>query len=168
MKLYKYRTINQFSLDIARNQRLFLSLVSELNDPYDVLIKSAATMHKIEYYTDDQGNRLEPKYTSEFWNINGDLAKKKVCALSSLKDSVLMWSHYSNSHKGIVFEIEVDDKYIHKINYISEENFFKETDNFCEKLKQKTITEEDWNLYYRYKVKEWEYEEEYRIIENGK
>ena len=79
-----------------------------------------------------------------------------------------MWSHYSNSHKGIVFEIEVDDKYIHKINYISEENFFKETDNFCEKLKQKTITEEDWNLYYRYKVKEWEYEEEYRIIENGR
>ncbi len=67
-----------------------------------------------------------------------------------------------------MFEIEVDDEYIHKINYISEENFFKETDNFCEKLKQKTITEEDWNLYYRYKVKEWEYEEEYRIIENGK
>jgi hypothetical protein len=171
MILYKYRTINQFSLDIIKNKRLFLAKASTLNDPYDVLIKNVPTLYELEmfyneaFYDDTLGLGAS---STLVYNVEDELEKFRICSLSSKNDSVLMWSHYSNSHKGIVFEIEIEETKVHMINYQEENSFFKITEEFIEKLRNKNVTVNDWVTYYSYKVKEWEYEDEYRIIENGK
>ncbi|AVQ40483.1 hypothetical protein C7M56_18075 [Clostridium botulinum] len=85
-----------------------------------------------------------------------------ICSLSEVKDSLLMWSHYTNSHSG--FCIEYD---------------FTQINNVCSELHPVFYDNKiiDITQYYKYKNQdlfkvailnkstEWSYENEWRIVE---
>jgi hypothetical protein len=66
-----------------------------------------------------------------------------------------MWSHYANGHRGIVigFEIDESEYIIEKVNYKGLASFHILPYKF-----------DDLKSIFLNKLKEWKYEEEYRII----
>ena len=151
MLLYKYREINKYSLDIILNNRLYLANVLALNDPFDVFLKNFPNI----------------KFHDKSYNVTNIMENIKVCSLSSIKDSILMWSHYSDSHRGLVFELETENA--EKLNYVPEIKLLNSTGiKVMHLMEEKDIPIEEWKEYFCQKINYWEYESEYRIVENGR
>ncbi|MEQ9378910.1 MAG: DUF2971 domain-containing protein [Imperialibacter sp.] len=92
------------------------------------------------------------------------------CALSESPDNILMWSHYANAHRGIVIGYEFENlgnrmtfqkvkyqDYLDEFNWLEFGRFMDGEEGFGSKIL------EDLSL----KLKEWEYEKEWRIWANG-
>lgn len=101
-----------------------------------------------------------------------------VACLSAVHDSILMWSYYGKDHKGVCLELEIeeDPRILSKVEYCTERptvQMEKLMKDFCGKIfAQKSSSEinEDPILLsllvqpYITKAKEWEHEQEYRLI----
>jgi hypothetical protein len=96
--------------------------------------------------------------------MNQFLAEAKICCLSYVNDSILMWAHYSGNHEGICIGFDSDEVLFNngsKVNYSDDIYQFiisNETD----------IDNEIINKRYRNivttKYLHWQYEQEYRIF----
>lgn len=85
-----------------------------------------------------------------------------ICSLSETKDSLLMWSHYANSCRGIVIGVNVNDSYfkdnsINKINY-NETLISLPFENALEYYNDKVKT------ILNSKLADWKYEKEVRVL----
>lgn len=116
------------------------------------------------------------------WDTIHQMANQRdslyVACLSAVYDSILMWSYYGQDHKGVCieFEIEEDPRMLSKVEYCTERptvQMEKLMKDLCGKIfAQKTSSEinEDPVLLplvvqpYISKAKEWEHEQEYRLI----
>jgi hypothetical protein len=101
-----------------------------------------------------------------------------VACLSAVYDSILMWSYYGQDHKGVCieFEIEEDPRMLSKVEYCTERptvQMEKLMKDLCGKIfAQKNSSEinQDPILLplvvqpYISKAKDWEHEQEYRLI----
>jgi hypothetical protein len=101
-----------------------------------------------------------------------------VACLSAVYDSILMWSYYGQDHKGVCieFEIEEDPRMLSKVEYCTERptvQMEKLMKDLCGKIfaqKSSSGIKEDPVLLplvvqpYISKAKEWEHEQEYRLI----
>ncbi len=90
--------------------------------------------------------------------IKKQLEKMYVGCLSKDSNSILMWSHYSDAHKGLCIEYETkslmdQSNNVYRINYVSSINEMLPS----EILKNPAIL-------LSFKSKDWEYEKEYRYI----
>ena len=59
--------------------------------------------------------------------FNKQISKTGVFSLSAHNDSILMWSHYANNHKGLVFEFDYSHEkeirlaeFPYKVDYVEE------------------------------------------------
>ena len=50
-------------------------------------------------------------------------SKARISCFSTKKDSILMWSHYADSHRGVCFEFEENREYFKKVNYSTKKPF---------------------------------------------
>lgn len=101
-----------------------------------------------------------------------------IACLSAVYNSILMWSYYGQDHKGVCieFEIEEDPRMLSKVEYCTERptvQMEKLMKDLCGKIfAQKNSSEinQDPILLplvvqpYISKAKEWEHEQEYRLI----
>jgi hypothetical protein len=96
-------------------------------------------------------------------NLREFLKEYKICSTSKIYNNILMWSHYADSHKGICIGIRVNKKecndqgiYHTKVNYVDTPLFLQsiEKDTEDERIKKILST----------KMKNWEYEDEYRFM----
>lgn len=134
LKLYKYLGYDDGAKALLENGTLKYSHFTEFNDPFDCVV-SYDIDDSIEYSKSRKdlmkavGDKLKlspseriSKRPSLLKNIensirNGEFHKSLmdpigICCLSSVPDCILMWSHYSNHHKGIVVEFDTyQDKY---------------------------------------------------------
>lgn len=110
MTLYKYRAIDKNTLNILINREIFFPLSKYFNDPFDSQLlpgEYIESLIKMGVY-DTESSKL----------FDEALLKKKqetygVYCLSKESKSILMWSHYAVSHKGICFGFKNDfSKYI--------------------------------------------------------
>lgn len=145
--LYKYRDIDINLLSLIVEEKVKISDFNYFNDPVDPIIKL-------------QANSL-PK-------IKDIINKIKICSLSSEYDNFLMWSHYSNKHKGIciAYDISKIKEYnkiiLKKVIYSKKIQIYKPYNHIF----SNSILDEENNfvsLFYL-KHKNWKYEKEYRII----
>lgn len=96
----------------------------------------------------------------DFWVGFPDHASKSigVACLSAISDSILMWSHYGDQHRGVVIGFDSDllsDEWI-EVNYVPERfevpfDFESDEYNLIKKLAGQ-------------KYENWKYEKEYRCI----
>nr|WP_279162618.1 DUF2971 domain-containing protein [Plesiomonas shigelloides] len=177
MKLYKYYSFNQNSISSLLNEFCWYSDPRTFNDPFDT-------------------NIIDTNFLQE-------AKQAKILCLSSYNDSLLMWSHYANSHKGFCVEFtdysdnELLELKQRKIFPIDSENSrlaiirnakpvkymtTEEIEEFISDMPTddnqfldhyRGLTEEDKNIFCDkidsslfIKHKDWEYESEYRIINN--
>ena len=188
--LYKYLPFNQYSLQLIINHEFWLSSPNFLNDPFegDFIINNYKELHnektielllnkydkkepldKISYYRNypkmlnDEAfflNQLR-EYTS-----NSLKMEFGTTSFSNNCNSLKMWSHYADSHKGFILifdrnKIAVENQPHHvqlievKYNSLARINLTINED--------KIIISKDEDIL-RYKLPEWSDEEEIRII----
>lgn len=108
--LFKYRTINPDTREALRNQKIWVASPNSFDDPFDT-------------NTDNYVDELSPETIETFArrgipqirNINPSTlhtlfvkqAKKfGILCLTENCESILMWSHYANGHRGLCLEFE--------------------------------------------------------------
>lgn len=150
MKLYKYKSLANLwhTLDVVVNQRLYCAHWLELNDPLE---------GRYEIYLGERSDRLESIMATRIEKAKDTY---RVASLSADPTSFLMWSHYANGHKGIVIEVEVPDDHEDLIPVI----YTPFSSVFTDKLQ----TKEDMRHLFKGKGEEWAYEQEYRIVIEGR
>ena len=182
---------SEFHKKVLTENQVFLSAPSDFNDPFDCRISKnhllLDTPEKIEEFIEkgmrehfeylmENGFDIEnernylrkrlkdlPKYQKEFEVINEEYTDKYlgVLSLSGRWDSILMWSHYGDFHKG--YCIGFDEEKLRnsglfgKGGNVSYDDKFPKIDPFDDDTPKTSFYQTHW------KAKDWEYEEEYRL-----
>lgn len=139
---------------------------SDFNDPFDChpsLIDFSVgpngrggdyVMNNVRKRSEEEHNRLR----NNTW----------ICSLSKINDSLLMWSHYANSHKGVCVELNM----AHACICIGKQRYGRIIHNMGVEVQYKDIIErpkyfkreKDFvNYQISTKSKDWEYEQEWRL-----
>jgi hypothetical protein len=136
----------KFALDVISNQRLKLSLINDLNDPFELI--SA-------YLPDTKSSEEVMRLKNQMASVFG------VLCFSKNWNDPLLWSHYANKHKGVALKFWVNDTIALPITYSKDR--FKVDFEEIERLKPELTWKEAEGLWFT-KFKSWEYEEEIRVI----
>jgi hypothetical protein len=135
----------KYALGVIENQCLKLSLIDDLNDPFELF---AADLPDIE-------TREEAlKFKKHMAKRNGIL-----CFSRNWKNP-LLWSHYADRHKGVALEFQIKDDIALPVKY--RQNRFPI--NLKEIKYGKHVTRTETEGLWLTKFSSWEYEEEIRII----
>lgn len=181
-KLYKYRNFSDpYMENIIKNSALYFSSVEQFNDPFDCKLSFRQNYSNQEISKALLGVKernpnkfLRLKDMKEKYGKNRDfielqnnstkeiLASLGVLSLSKNYNNILMWSHYSESHTGLVLEfspknINDEDLCFHlgiPVEYSENYNELSYVNNHQEEIPKLLLT----------KYKDWAYEEEYRYF----
>ncbi|MGL1958428.1 MAG: DUF2971 domain-containing protein [Colwellia sp.] len=181
--LYKYKPMNQFTLDIIASERIFYALPESFNDPFDTkcsFTNSSAIIQSTDaqkiaraFPNDPDIMAFELKSTSsDIDKFHHNLKNFGIVSLAESAADILMWSHYADNHKGICIELErhennelgnisVTRKIVYTKSYPSlNSKILLSQDNFDSSLQRILYT----------KSKQWVYENEWRTFkpEGGK
>jgi hypothetical protein len=176
--LYKYRATSDRRLESLRKNNLWVSHPNSFNDPFDCNTDNYE-LDRVEPETvsllTNAGLNLDFNDESTRHNFNGvrhaKLVEKAnefgVLYLTANCESTLMWSHYSDSHRGFCMEFEragnckLDDlekprpvSYSHYCPDIDLDNSWDSIDAFRSEICKLVLV----------KAQEWQYEEEWRCI----
>jgi hypothetical protein len=151
MIIYKYKQFtNKKEIDyieeIFRNESFYFNKWDNLNDPMEGYFS-----HYISELTEDELDK-----------IRGNKNALGICCFSLSYKNLLMWSFYSNGHKGICFEIDTksdcsDEVSFENIDYM--ENIPQHKPNKDIDLIAKNVLSK--------KISIWSFEDEIRAFCNG-
>ena len=174
--LYKYRAINDNTKKIIENNQLWFSKPADFNDPFDckIIPETNNTLADVITYLEENTTNV-PKHEittlaqSFIKNpveldrivktaVDNVISKSGVCCFSEINDNILMWSHYSEDHKGICLKFDVlqDSQffiYPLRVDYLDTYpriNYIKQNKEFV-------------NVLIRSKSNDWIYEKEIRV-----
>ncbi len=194
--LYKYRSFDARSISMLANNQIYFASPLDFNDPFDcvahehILDTQAKSIELLAYLnpeippeaiTQENTERLlnainqhpeinQIKATQEK-SLKEFLENLGVLALSACNDSILMWSHYANYHKGFCIgfknNLGLNDGCITEVNYSDSRG-----NDFVPYyiLSQSIGEEETCNALLKAlvftKYIDWKYEQEWRAIWN--
>jgi len=92
MILYKY--CDEKGIDLLQNTRIKVANLSDINDPFEFL-------PQMNDEFDEFRKALAALYEYQKANY-------RILSLSKAECNIIMWGHYSNKHKGILFKIDTD------------------------------------------------------------
>lgn len=135
--------------DILKNQRIKISRISRLNDPFDFQVSFANTT--------PQG------YVRGFRNRFKQIDKKVgIICFSERFNNVLMWSHYAAKHSGLVIGLDIEDKMLAQVDYLPIAPRIIPAGGKCNGCPHRFG--ELMNTVMRTKAIDWAYEKEWRLI----
>ena len=146
--LYKYVSLSRV-VDILDNHRLFLSDGTNFNDPFEITV------------TDKKKHTVR--------HIEG----LHILSLTNSYRNKLIWSHYTDSHKGVCLTVKVPNRLVYPICYSTKriyedsdiDNFISSSTKIAKKCVDKDFSALRKNKKIAYiKDKKWLYEKEYRIV----
>lgn len=146
--LYKYVSLD-YVADILDNHRLYLSDGTNFNDPFEITVTSKKT-HKTRH-------------------VEG----LHILSLTNSYRNKLIWSHYTDSHKGVCLTVKVPNHLVYPICY-STKRIYDDSDvdkiiSSSVKITKKSL-DKDFSAFSKSKKiayikdKKWLYEKEYRIV----
>ena len=138
MRLYHFLN-EHYGLKALCDQRLKVSEIMELNDPFEFLCVD-----------------LSDEYCHKVFNEHKRCLSKKHGLLCFSKNwkSPVQWAHYADRHKGLCLGFDVEDKDLKEVCYL-------EKRLACPRTEEK-LTEEFVGKVIAGKYSHWEYEKEYR------
>ena len=178
--LYKYTRVESFE-SMVSNSSLAFKNPSLFNDPYDCypnLINFESVPDNFrQYYIEKYRPFLSPEIIKRVQNssdnevvssfrdigFSNELSKIAISCFSEEFDNMLMWSHYSGSHKGVCIGFNLRKLYLAIKSYypalvkVKYNNKFIRTDYFRN-------PKEAIGNWYRFKSDCWSYEKEIRIV----
>lgn len=171
-KLYRYRSLNEFTFHSIESDYLWLSSPLQFNDPFDCqLFVEYFQLEKANIIKKESLNTLQEYYYGYYDNvIYKSFIDNGIACFSETKSEILMWSHYADFHRGICLEYEIDN---------SDENIFSlcRPVNYCLHYPMLNFSEflkPDFNSTVDFidkmvltKSTSWKYEKEWRIVMPG-
>lgn len=149
-KLFKYYSLNLYSIDGLFRNYFHLANPGDFNDPFD------CNVNLTEDLIDDLGKMKTVKRNS-YKNIG-------VCSFSETIDNHLMWAHYTNNYNGFVLEFEGENIDIN----LRRENIKRHTLTRVIYPEHPIKIKKDYPFALHYvlttKFKHWQYEKEWRIV----
>lgn len=205
-RLYKYRPDNEHTLRLLEYQEFYFSFAEDFNDPFDcrVLIDCEGDAddwrrlaESIPISTETNREAMETLRSVDYDSkaikkIYEKCYLKKsvlVYCLSEIRDNILMWSHYTNSHHGICigFETTIQENLLCIMRIDPNLNRHLDSDhNYFLNISKVEYQDQcpqsydffngetkDLIAFMTTKGKDWKYEKEHRIIlpckdKNGK
>lgn len=131
--IYKYYPLNINTIDALVNQYFYFPSKEYLNDPIE--LPTLEGIGKDQLIDDDY----------------------RICSFTNNNNSMLMWSHYTQNHEGIMVEYRFghelpDGVGVSKVEYTNEHRRKKEQSEYL------------FNQYLLTKNRDWSYEKEVRLI----
>lgn len=160
--LYKFMSLREDELNklySIRNNKIWITNACYLNDPFECAFKHKDI--KCDIFSQEYKN-----FTNKVENISYEMKKETyIASMTEKKNSVLMWSHYGDMHRGICVEYDFDE--LVKCENI---NFILAPINYKKRIPE-IYPEGNLNWLYRVyttKAEEWNYEHEWRILKQEK
>lgn len=155
--------------------KVYLGFDGKLNEIKAAQIRIQYTMNlqkeeKFEGISFDSAHKLVNEYITEEFiankeEINARIKRiqkihnlKGVLAVSSKNDNILMWSHYTNNHKGVCFGFEFTEKAFSNPKRVRYQTHYDDIWGWLH------TDDEIVNRILFSKAIDWQYEDEYRII----
>ena len=138
---YKFTSLAKIDrvIDVFVNKRLYASNYKSLNDPMEGF-----------YFKDlNINNRV-----SDF--IYNQKQEIRICSFTDKLENNLMWAHYADSFKGIAIGFELTRQHEYDVFPMNYNGLYNYDPMFSEIQNLQNI--------FQYKLPEWNYENEYRII----
>ena len=165
--LYKYLDINGAKCMIG-NQNLQFTNASQLNDPFDCHPKLIDYSNVPDIIAKDPIRKEWEQKIEE----NDALNRRNdtwLCSLSKVNDSLLMWSHYCYNHKGVCIGLNIDKVMacvppMFGTTYLEPLVFDVQYLDIIERPNAYHSNEDIYRYQLATKAKEWEYEQEVRLI----
>lgn len=204
---YKYRKLNQTTINTLSESYIWLSNIADLNDPFECSLQFDYIECSRAFFSDKKFHQtFAEKFGKTLSNddikfivTNSDPTKAyheickrkniilnisiekqqeviekrwseiieetnhyiKVCSFSEINNSLLLWSHYADEHKGICIEYDI-------ANEPSEIRAFLLPMIYSDSIYKVGLFEELTSLKKigstLIKAKEWEYEKEWRLV----
>lgn len=190
--LFRYRELDCRNIDSFKKDKVWLSEPSKFNDPYDCLL--AALINSRELVSEllekqengiyseflkgipkqipaEDANKVREIQKGSIEQILGRLRDMyHICCFSECNDSMLMWSHYANKHKGFCIEYAVNpepkdlvSQYLYPVLYTP--RLYDNTAKvFSRWEKDPNSYNEFQNYFALIKFSDWSYEKEWRLI----
>lgn len=179
-RVYKYHKINKFLYDLLINNEIWFSNPYSFNDPFDcnLTIDGNNTPKQIKSYfkianwnkSKDSDETIQQLIDTNFQDKEAfqkkiNLISKQVigrlglACFTGTKDNLLMWSHYTDEHKGVCLEFDYtkDTKFFKPFKKVTYDkiyptyNYYNNKNNVVGQL-------------LLHKSKHWKYEKETRIF----
>ena len=142
MRVYHYLEA-KWALDNIRRRRLKLSKIDDMNDPYEW--GCVRSEHEASQWALDK---------TKLFAVETHSAQ----CFSQTWNSILMWSHYGDRHKGICLGFDVPDELTREVQYLSDLEFVGNLDELSVPDKAKVL-----DKLYAGKYEGWRYEQEIRV-----
>ena len=169
-QFYRYRKFNEYWEDEIFNGQVFMSTADKLNDPFDSMfyiqldnyMRYANELMKnvINLIPKDKAREIfiqeVKKMTLEFQDY------VRIACFSEVKDSILMWSHYSDNHRGYCLQYDTQ-----KLLDNSEKLFLPIVYSKLRYEASMCLATRNRNIALNpvlFKATEWHYEKEWRMF----
>jgi hypothetical protein len=182
--LYKYKPIDQHTINLIAQSEAYFPLAKEFNDPFDCsvvpipvyseedvenhikFLESSRNYEKLVLNIREKGP-LEAFFGK--WKDSVEYMKNRtrVFSLTEQKDNPIMFSHYARGHKGLCLEFKYEEipffQDLDKVNYPKPEDYpkirFFQNDPLAFNRNVELV-----HIHYYTKHEDWKYEREWRII----
>lgn len=175
--IYKYRTVD-FAKKLLENNSLWFSSPKEFNDPFDCQIVPTTnnTEKEIaEFLRKNTFGQISEKYITERsfaifkepnqWKkyientFDKIINSSGICCFTLNEKNLLMWSHYTDSHKGVCLKFDIlkdPDFFVYPLPVIYRQDYpiYNHLGNSDSVVKNMVLT----------KSLDWKYEGEIRIL----
>ena len=136
-----------YGLDDLRKRRLKVSLLPDMNDPFELLgAVSDCAEHRQNLV------RWRDEYMARI---------SDVLCFSQRWHNPVLWSHYADKHRGVCLGFEVPDQNLLQISYVASP---LELELEKQMLEHGTVGDEIVRKLFTTKFVDWEYEEEVRMF----
>lgn len=175
---YKYRDDSTYTDSIFKDLMMWFSAPQSFNDPFDCNLSETASHtqedadHFLEHIMEGRSDRevwlskgITIAKAEELLTFSKDkvLSSTGILCLSKKIDNILMWSHYTNCHKGLVIELDP----IHDLDFFLSPIQVRYTDTY-EPTNYFNDQHSAITQIVSTKASCWSYEEEVRIIKSDK
>lgn len=147
------------------NSNLQFTNATQLNDPFDC--------HPSLLYYSKGSNGMNQESTSAEWQKeimeNDALCLRDdtwLCSLSKINNSIVMWSHYGDNHRGACIGLDME-QVKHSVPPMFGQIYLEPIElevKYRDILKRPEYDYPSWLYQWQTKAKEWEYEQEIRLL----
>lgn len=164
--VYSFRGYNSYSLEDLINNTITVVRPSKMNDPFDSIANLWKKKDNLKDLTDDVGHESLLDSSMDYFRIRSFCANRQTFDSDDrILKKIKMWSLYADHHKGFCIKYRLKDKMFRDISSVN---------NHVLRLASVTYEEEqnigkgkiglDTYQAYFVKHKEWESEEEVRLL----
>lgn len=177
--LYKYQSISKQSLENLKNAQIYFNAPKKFNDPYDcsLILKSLDlsedNLNEIRIHINknfeiknltENINKISDVIQCEILKYQEEILNNRGCScFSEVNNSILMWSHYSDNHKGMCLEFDTSYELFSKAMKVEYGKEFPSVNPLIY-FKNDNIDKFKFFKPILSKYKDWSYEKEWRIF----